>query len=386
MTDSSIGNLLYLLGCSLNGSMPKVEFIERMDLDGVLALAQEHSVSAMAAMALAQAQKLSDRWSHEIAVSEYRYAMMELQREKVLAGLSEAGIRYVCLKGIVMAGLYPSPTMREMCDNDILYDYTPEHQRTLLRIMENLGFKATSVDAWSHDAFEKEPIFNFEMHRKLFSDAEMPQMAQYFSDIWRRVLPAEGSSCEYVMTNADFYLHFISHAYKHYLNGGFGLRTLCDFYVLNSAPRDDSQRVAAGLDAFGAAQFAETFSGLAQLLLAEPERVWERIETLDAKQRNALGYMMRSGTYGTYEHVVANQVNLLEGQGTSLGAVRARYLMQRLFPSPKWMEEKYPALAKNPWALPFFYAYRVVRGATVRCKNTNAEIRALDDELSKRAR
>ena len=70
------------------------------------------------------------------------------------------------LKGCILKEMYPDFSMRQMADNDILFDekfrsairqYFIDHQYTVVSYLQV-----------NHDAYEKPPVLNFEMHTALF--------------------------------------------------------------------------------------------------------------------------------------------------------------------------------------------------------------------------
>ena len=72
------------------------------------------------------------------------------------------------LKGSILKEWYPKFGMREMADNDILFDATRRQQ--VRNIFANRGYSIESYNKGNHDAYEKPPIYNFEMHVALFHE------------------------------------------------------------------------------------------------------------------------------------------------------------------------------------------------------------------------
>lgn len=370
-------DLLYLLGCGLTGQVPSVPRVQNLaGMGSVLALARRHSVAALAACALAKAGALPPEWQQAISDAEYRCLMMGYEREQVLSSLAARGIRMVPLKGIVLSALYPEPQMREMCDNDILYDFSPKNQRIVAETMHRLGFEAKGIGVGNTDDYMKEPICNFEMHTSLFVAADSPRGAAYFDDIWERVEPDERREGIFRMEDCDFYLYVVAHAFKHYKCGGMGLRTLCDAFVLRKLRAGlDQKRLETGLEAIGAASFERALSGLAEALLAEPERSGEALEELPADQAQLLSYMVRSGTYGLESQMMENRMELF---GEEPGpAFRLRYILRRCFPTPQHVLAVYPLARRIPPLLPFVYIFRFVRGLAVKHAAIVFELRLL---------
>lgn len=97
-----------------------------------------------------------------------RTIVVNNERAAICAMLDEAGIKYMFLKGLVIREYYPSSFMRQMSDNDILYDKAMRDK--LLKIMKHRGFYLGTASENSDD-FYKKPYCSFEMHRDLFLKA-----------------------------------------------------------------------------------------------------------------------------------------------------------------------------------------------------------------------
>lgn len=383
---SEAEDLLYLMACAVNDANPDPERIAQMDLPAILRLAKFHSVSAMVGMALRRSMPLSPEWNREVASSEYRYAMMSAERAKVIASLAKEGIRCACLKGIILAEHYPSPVMREMCDNDVLYEYSPENARTVRRVMEGMGYEAKSFDHANTDEYVKRPIFNFEMHAALESGetAYRRQGDRVFDDVWEHVVPLPSEPGAYALDPTDFYLYFVSHAYKHYRMGSIGVRVLADALVVRRSFEGglDDRRIGNGLASLGATEFAARLDELAMDLLGDPSKTAARLHDLTPEQGEMLSMMLGSGTYGTQSTVIHRRLEKVASEPGQTGDVRRRYLMQRVFPSTELMKSFFPACRRHPVLLPYFYVYRIIRGVATKRASIKGELGILDSELA----
>jgi hypothetical protein len=379
-------DLLYLMACAVNDVSPDPERVLRMDLNAVLGLAKFHSVAAMAGLALRKLAPLSPKWEGVVASSEYRYALMGAERGRVITSLAHEGVRCACLKGIILAEHYPSPVMREMCDNDILYEYTPENARTVRHVMEGMGYQTKSFDQTNTDEYMRTPIFNFEMHAALESGetAFRRQGDRVFDGVWERVIPLASEPGAYALDPTDFYLYFVSHAYKHFRTGSIGVRVLADARIVQGAyeGRLDDRRLNDGLAALGAVDFAANLDELAMGLLGDPTRTAAYLHNLTPKQGETLSVMLGSGTYGTQSTVIHRRLEKVESEPGQAGNVRRRYLMQRVFPSTELMKSFFPACRRYPVLLPYFYVYRIIRGVATKRTSIKSELGILDSELA----
>ena len=114
--------LIYLIRCALHNRKPAKAKLDKMDLSSVFAVAKEQSLTAMAAYALQSAGICDSRFT-EAKDKAIRSAMLYyIERQNIFCEFEKAGIWYMPLKGIILKDYYPKTTMREMCDNDILFD------------------------------------------------------------------------------------------------------------------------------------------------------------------------------------------------------------------------------------------------------------------------
>lgn len=74
-------------------------------------------------------------------------------------------IWYMPLKGAILKDLYPRQEMRQMADNNILFDTSCEAAVKDYFVKE--GYEVISYAKGNHDVYEKEPVYNFEMHMEI---------------------------------------------------------------------------------------------------------------------------------------------------------------------------------------------------------------------------
>ncbi len=71
------------------------------------------------------------------------------------------------------------------------------------------------------------------MHRTLYPADKGKVWTAYYEDIKKRLIRDGKHAFAYHFTDNDFYIYFITHAYKHYSGSGTGVRTLVDCYIYN---------------------------------------------------------------------------------------------------------------------------------------------------------
>ena len=311
------------------------------------------------------------------------------------------------LKGSVLQAYYPGIGLRQMADNDILFDST--RQRDVRRIMERMGYQTESYGQGNHDVYKKKPVFNFEMHTALFGAQGIhPTSYTYYEQVKERLCKDEGNRFGYHFSPEDFYVYMLAHAYKHYDGSGTGLRSVLDVYVYlqTCGAKLDQDYIQAQLVQLGMVEFEAQCRHLGQSLFggdavnaakakgANADGAVNAAKTAEADAGNAAAggrptglsaedqkmfdYMTASGTYGTHRNAVANRMRKKFGEGKSLTAqMRWQYLWQRLFPSQEELLPYFPPAKYKP-LIPFVYVFRFVRGITVRGKRTWSELKIVN--------
>ncbi|MCC8162807.1 MAG: nucleotidyltransferase family protein [Lachnospiraceae bacterium] len=374
------GDLIYLLGCTVNEITPDLERIEKMDLEAIHELSELHSLESASCIALETAwdgrlpdEPLFHTWTEEKNLAIYKNALFDAERREVLAFLEKSGIWYLPLKGILLKELYPRPEMRQMSENDILIDSAGRkkvHDWFLSR-----GYKAESYQQSNHDAYRKKPVYNFEMHVSLFEYRHNRLWQNYYADIRERMLPDEGGMQGGHLSNEDFYIYIITHACKHHSDDGTGLRTLLDCYVYNKAKGDILNRpyIHNELTKLGVAEFEEAVRDLSQRVFGRPEQFDS--SGLTEEEATLLGSFLFFGTYGTVHNHVRNRLKAMDEIPTV--RTKLRYLWGRLFPEMEIFKNYYPFFYRHRWLLPAGCIYRLVYKGIIHRKKMLAELRAL---------
>ncbi|MBR5430754.1 MAG: nucleotidyltransferase family protein, partial [Firmicutes bacterium] len=298
---AAVRDVVYLAACAVNGRTPDSTRVARMELPLVYEAADHHLLTGITAIALAGAGVQDDAFTQARGKAIRKVAAFDVERAAILAQLEQAGIWYMPLKGCILKELYPQLGMRQMADNDILYDAS--RRADVRSIMEGLGFNTEEIKHQSvHDHYFKPPVCNFEMHRKLFG-ANQGKLAVYYRDVKTRLLRTEGTEYGFHFRSDDFYVYMTAHEYKHYSGGGTGLRSLLDTYVYigKKGAELDWDYIGGELEKLGIAGFEAQNRSLARHLFAG--------EALTAADEEMLNYILSSGTYGTVWNRVNNNLS-----------------------------------------------------------------------------
>lgn len=374
--------LIYLMACSLQGTKPEEALLANIDLEALLRLAKAHSVSAMVCMALEQ----TDAFQHAAETTRLKWLdaknkavrknmLLDAERKTILHELETQSIWYMPLKGSILKDWYPKPGMREMADNDILFD--PSGREQVREIFQNRGYKTVSFRKGNHDVYEKAPIYNFEMHVSLFHGT-YKELTEQYENVKERLLPVDGTAYQFAFTPEDFYVFVLAHAYKHYSHSGTGIRTLADIYVMNRhlggiMNRDE---VEQKLTQLGIAEYEQHSRVLAEKLFSAVRPLAETELTEDEKEM--LLYYCNATTYGTVDNRVNNRLRELQENSENIKLwTKVKYCCVRLFPGREFCKFAYPFVYKHPWTLPFFWVWRIVYRSIASKKNVQQELKAL---------
>lgn len=353
--------VLYLVNCALH-DRSAVEKTKKMDLSSVYAVAEKHMLLSIIAYGLESLGIQDIRFIKAKAKSIRNSIVFDMERDKILKELEKHKIWYMPLKGIVLKKYYPVIGMRQMCDNDILFNNT--HVETLKSIMFNLGFKMVHDDSGHDLEFIKKPVCNFEMHTRLFGVGHDETYNQYYKNVKLRLLKDVDNKYGFHFSDEDFYIFMTAHEYKHYRYGGTGLRSLVDAYVfLNKfLGKLDMEYIDKELKKLGIFEYEHKRRQLVFDIFDKGR--------IDSNQKKLLDYYIFSGAYGNIENRVKNSVDKNFFSKT-------KYIMKRVFPPLSSIKNSYSFFYNHKYLIPFIYVYRLVLAITKRRKRVLSEILAL---------
>ena len=219
--------LVHLIKCSIKKTKPN-PIPQGIELDGLIALAERHNVANIIYLALRDLGIENKRLSNACLLAIFSDAKQQYYLDEIKQSFEKNKIRFLCMKGIVLKGLYPTTDMRTATDMDIYID--DENSEKAQELMTEIGFK---TERFNHelqdDAYTADDIVHVELHRKLIS--KKCRWDEKCQEIVKRITPKSEGAYEYVMTNEDFYLHMIGHMAKHMKYTGFGIRMVVDVWL-----------------------------------------------------------------------------------------------------------------------------------------------------------
>lgn len=357
----AIKDVIYLSYCAVNGKKPSASRTDTMVLDNVYIAAKQHLLTAICAFSLEAAGISDERFTQEKAKAMRKVALMDIEMNTLFATFENEGIWYMPLKGTILKDYYPAFGMRQMSDHDILFDSS--RAEDVKRIMEAMGFTTEHFGQGNHDVYFKEPVSNFEMHRSLFREVFDEKMYSYYKDVKQRLVKDDDNGFGYHFTDEDYYVYLTAHEYKHYSVGGTGIRSVLDVYVFFKKFGDtlDMSYIERECEKLGIAEFEKQSRTLALDLFG--------CKKLTDEDKQMLKYIVYSGTYGTLENSVNNNIKKAGG--------KFRYVISRIFPPMTLVKEFYPVFYKYKILLPILPFYRFIKNITTRGMSVKTEVKYL---------
>ena len=340
--------LVYLLKCALNKEKANTTNLSYYD---VFDIACKHSIAAMTFESVKDNldASLYRKWEEvkNKAIAKDIYQRAELI--KLIKLFEDENIRCMPLKGTIMKNYYPYTYFREMADLDICIDSC--NREKVKKILINRDYIVDQFGKIGHDVYFKKPIYNIEIHDYLINRL-FPKLNQYFKDGFSLAKKQKGNV--YYLSNEDFYLHLICHAYKHFYENGTGIRSVLDIYVFRKYFKNqlNEKYIKEKVKLLEIEQFEKNIN---QLSL-----VWFECEMYNQYVKSFEKSIFDSGTYGSKEVYVNNIYKRnLEVLHNSLLA-KIKLYWSRIFPKILYMRENFPILEKFIILLPFCYIYRIL--------------------------
>lgn len=359
---------LHLLASAVNET-PVKKAESNIDYSAVLELAKSHQVYNIIYPVISNANDISqaekDAWRNYNLSEITRMIAINNERSQIFEQLKNNKIKFMPLKGLIIKSYYPKESMRQMSDNDILFDISKRDD--VAKIMKDRGYKAVATGENSDDYF-KAPYCTFEFHRNLFFEEN--DFCPKFDNLWARAVKDDTNEYMYHMGIDDVYIYSVCHMYKHFSTAGCGVRFLADNYLFLKKENDrlDWKYINSSLEKFGILDYEQKSRKLAFDIFEEKE--------LDNDELNLLETYINHGIYGSGAIRLTKQIKSL-AEKDNIKTAKKKYLFSRLFPSRKKMIADYRILEKKPYLLPALYIYRLIKGL-LNFKRTVGEIKTVN--------
>ena len=273
-------------------------------------------------------------------ISMLRQERLDYELNQIRAVFSEAGIRFLPLKGSLIRSLYPEPWMRPSCDIDVLVD--EENVDACISLLcDKLGY-TTDGERHYHDvSLHSSSGVHFELHFSIMEN--MPEFDRELMRVWEFSSPISEGAMEYRMTNEFFLFHCITHMAYHFVRGGgCGIRPLIDLWLMQRHLPVDGEQLRVHLRACSLERFYDSVCELSEVWFGDRASN----ELFSAMQE----FLLSGCVYGSIEHRLSIAQNKKGG--------KAKYLLGRIFLPYEDLIRKYPALKKHKILLPWYQLRR----------------------------
>lgn len=329
--------------CGKKADMTDEAFKNEEVLADVFGISERHDLAHLMGKALERAGLLdsgdiSINFRRQILSAIYRYMQQNHAYEQICKTLQKHKIPFIPLKGAVLRQFYPEPWMRTSCDIDILVrpadlDMAEE------AIREELNYRKENKSGHDVSLYSPEKV-HFELHYNLLEARHNEKSSRILQKVWNAAEPEDGY--QFRMTDEMFYFHHIAHMAKHFVNGGCGIRTLLDLWILNHNMPFDREKRDALLAKGGLLTFEKTVRKLSEC--------WFSGAPIDENMQRVETFVLQGGRYGGTSNMVVMRQARRGG--------KFKFLLHRLFPPYDVMKFYFPVLQKHKYLLPVFQILR----------------------------
>lgn len=360
-------DLIYLCKCAVNQKQPDRNKVSEMDMEQLYKVSKYHTLTAIIAYSLESAGMKNREFRQAREKAIRKNLLFDRERMKLFSYFEKTGIWYMPLKGIILKELYPVLGMRQMADNDILFD--SDFQKKVKEYFESEQYEVISFNKGNHDIYEKAPVLSFEMHTSLFGVLHDEKWQKYYADVKSRLVKDSDNHYGYHFSDEDFYIYITTHEYKHYSNSGTGVRSLLDCYVYlrEKSKTLDWAYIELECQKLGIDKFEMQSRELAYKVFGSAVNA-----ELSETDMEMLEHYLNSGTYGTIENSVKAQMKKYADKTGNTS--KFKYFLSRIFPNMEFYKKYYPLLYRYKIFIPFFLVFRTIRAVFFRRKKVKSEL------------
>ena len=284
--------------------------------------------------------EISAKFQKQQMLSVYRYQQLNYELERICRVLEEAELPFLPLKGSVIRKYYPEPWMRTSCDIDVLV-HEEDLEKAVDALVEALGYK-NEGRAFHDVSLLSDGGVHLELHFDLIEEVRYPNVVKLLSRVWEYAEPVNGARYWHRLKDEMFYFYHCAHMAKHFENGGCGIRSVLDQWILDNMVPHEVEKRNALLREGTLERFSNATGHLAE--------VWFSSREKDNLTESMASYIITGGIYGNTENGVAIKRTKREG--------KMKFIISRLFLPYDFLKQKYPILLKHRWLTPIMEVRR----------------------------
>lgn len=231
---------LILLNAALHAKKIPIQNFSYNELNLFYQMAHIHNIESLIFSSLeipenlsSDCNKLIQSWNKMTVLSALKQKMNYIHLQEILHAVNVSNLSVIPLKGTYLRMLYPYPDFRTMGDVDLLIhgnDY-----EAVKKLLLNLKYKEIPDTHPYHRAFTRSNYPPIEVHWALTDKKSFnPLAVQTFENhVWAHALSTYiGEVPSLSFSPEDTCIYLTLHMAKHLTYTGFGLRQLCDLYLL----------------------------------------------------------------------------------------------------------------------------------------------------------
>lgn len=351
--------------------------LNQPDWEAILKLASSHNIVPLiyeSARSLPAFKTASGELQSAFSETALYQAGLQITKTeeffRLYSRFAAEGLYPVVLKGLVCRSLYPHPELRGSSDEDlwIFREKLPAVHRLLTMEGYILHPSAQTPESLQELTYST-PLLELDLHLDPFGTARASRqrMEEVFSVSPRDAVPVEiEGHTIFTLPPTEHYLYLFLHLYKHFSEGGVGIRQLLDLFLFEQAysSQMDWDRIHSAILRLGTEGLYATVLMIGQhefgfsLHAFLPASFPPDPDTLEALTED----LLESGCFGNsarYQQLSGTYVYASSGKNRFPG----KKLLLLLFPPVRRLRVRYPFLKKRPWLLPAAWLIRLFRFA-----------------------
>lgn len=223
------------IASAVNGEKIYISYFDKIDLKKIIDKSNRHNVQALFYSSLEgnlkyiYSDSLYKLKKYVLLSSVYQIKHIN-QVKKILEEFNTSNISVIALKGIVLRQLYPRPEFRTMSDSDLLV-HSEDLQKSE-KLLNKLGYIKFAVTK-NHLSFKHKNFPNIDLHWTLNDKRVGSVIVDFDKQVWKNTIDIKiGNVDALSLSWQDTLIHLLMHMAGHTVNGGFGIRQLCDVVLV----------------------------------------------------------------------------------------------------------------------------------------------------------
>ena len=335
--------------------------------DSVHKLSDIHQVSPMiydACHIYIEPEQLKVLWKRQMFMQTTMQIQRTIEFTKMYCLLNENSIKALVFKGIICRNTYPKCDLRISGDEDILIKSSD-----LLKVDQIFTEKGYVRDKEIVEGIDEVGYRNLkngsyiEVHTRLFGlDSVYSFLNDEFNDVFNNSIDIEIDGINYSTFEPTTHLFYLfTHAYKHFVHGGFGLRQVSDMmmFMHKYGSMIDYDRLNSLLHKYHFEFFWFNLLDIAEKYLGYSYELSNYSRSTLSLDSNALLVdLLDSGIFGqsTMERKHSANMTLSALDNSSM----TTSIFKSLFPSIGYIKSNFEYVNKCILLLPIGYIHRII--------------------------